>query len=192
MSAAGLVQPLAEKYLTGSKSVASSNAVARQCEGGQTMHSAMSLRKDEGMGVERMIPEGKTRRVLEGWWHNVQTMLCEELSMWPPLWFFVLASRLGHVMRNARPQTFVDPNNPFAAFFAGIELVRLNADFLQLPPARSRRTWLKSLAPWTGATPSPERWSGRPSSSPSRPIASLWASSPRALANKADSTNKSG
>ena len=43
-----VIQPLSELYLMAWKALASSNAVARQCEGGETMHSGMRLRAECG------------------------------------------------------------------------------------------------------------------------------------------------
>ena len=56
--------------------------------------------------------------------------------MWPPSWLWALAYRLGHIRSGCESGRLVDANDPLHVFFAAVELVRINADFLQLPPVK--------------------------------------------------------
>ena len=84
------------------------------------------------MQMSELVPQGDVMLSLEAEWGKVQALLLEELSMWPPSWLWALAYRLGHIRKGLR---HVDPADPLHCFFAGVELVRINADFLQLPPS---------------------------------------------------------
>ena len=81
------------------------------------------------MGVDRLKPEGALLQRLRGEWQDVQSMLLEELSMWPPLWLWALAVRLGYVCHDVGSDRGIDPDNPMQAFFGAIELMRMNVDF---------------------------------------------------------------
>ena len=103
-----IVDPLATLHLTGRKALASSNAIARQCGGGgQTMHTSMRLRADHSMAPADLVPKSDTLLNLQAEWEQVQSLLLEELSMWPPHWLWALAYRLGHVRKACLPELMV-------------------------------------------------------------------------------------
>jgi len=129
-----VIQPISELFLKACKALASSNAVARQCEGGETMHSGMRLRAECSLKLDELVPQGDALLDLQAAWGEVQGLLLEELSMWPPKWLYGMAYRLGHVRKGVVDGRDGDPTNPLEVFFAAVALVRMNADFLQLPP----------------------------------------------------------
>ena len=100
------------------------------------MHAAMRMRSVDGLAVDRLAPQDDALRKLQDAWEDVQSLLLEELSMWPPNWLWALAYRLGCILKSSKSKDGLNVANPMEVFFGGVALVRMNADFLQLPPVR--------------------------------------------------------
>ena len=97
------------------------------------MHSGMRLRSQSQLRVmDLAVVEQMLREMIDDW-GEVQSLVLEEISMWPPQWLYALIMRLAIVREGTHGS---NRRYPWHKIFGGMALVHYLGDFFQLKPVR--------------------------------------------------------